>query len=67
VIPECGVGRSGPTLSLQWAFEGCHVTRDISSLIRQGKFKIEQLYTAYLAPFPKSGSYFFWGVALPEL
>ncbi len=47
------------------AFEGCHVTRDIPSLIRQGGFKIEQLDTAYLAPFPKSGSYCFWGVARP--
>jgi ubiquinone/menaquinone biosynthesis C-methylase UbiE len=51
----------------QWAFEGCHVTRDIPSLIRQGGFKIEQMDTAYLAPFPKSGSYFFWGIARPEL
>ncbi len=51
----------------QWAFEGCHVTRDIPSLIKNGGFKIEQLDTAYLAPFPKSGSYFFWGVARPEL
>ena len=49
----------------QWAFEGCHVTRDIPSLIRQGGFKIDQMDTAYLAPFPKSGSYFFWGVAHP--
>jgi len=51
----------------QWAFEGCHVTRDIPSLIGKGGFKIEQMDTAYLAPFPKSGSYCFWGVALPKL
>jgi len=51
----------------KWAFEGCHVTRDIPSLIRQGGFKIEQIDAAYLAPFPKSGSYFFWGLARPEL
>jgi ubiquinone/menaquinone biosynthesis C-methylase UbiE len=51
----------------QWAFEGCHVTRDIPSLIRTGGFKIEQMDTAYLAPFPKSGSYSFWGIARPEL
>jgi ubiquinone/menaquinone biosynthesis C-methylase UbiE len=50
----------------QWAFEGCHVTRDIPSLIREGGFQIEQLDTAYLAPFPKSGSHCFWGVALPK-
>lgn len=51
----------------KWAFEGCHVTRDIPALIKRGGFKIEQMDTAYLAPFPKSGSYFFWGVARPEL
>ena len=50
----------------KWAFEGCHVTRHIPSLISDGDFKIEQLNEAYLAPFPKSGSYFFWGVARPS-
>ncbi len=49
------------------AFEGCHVTRDIPSLIREGGFKIEQMDTAYLAPFPKSGSHCWWGTAIPEL
>jgi ubiquinone/menaquinone biosynthesis C-methylase UbiE len=50
----------------QWAFEGCHVTRNIPSLIRSSGFTIEQMDTGYLAPFPKSGSYCFWGVALPK-
>jgi len=50
----------------QWAFEGCHVTRDIPSLIREGGFTIKQMDTAYLAPFPKSGSHCFGGVALPN-
>jgi len=50
----------------QWAFEGCHVTRDIPSLIREGGFQIDQLDTAYLAPFPKSASHCFWGVARPK-
>jgi len=50
----------------QWAFDGCHVTRDIPSLIREGGFKIEEMDTAYLAPFPKSPSHCFWGVARPE-
>jgi ubiquinone/menaquinone biosynthesis C-methylase UbiE len=49
------------------AFEGCHVMRDSPSLIRKGGFKIEQMDTAYLAPFPKSGSYCWWGTAIPEL
>src|SRR5260370_5025915 len=51
----------------RWAFDGCHVTRDIPSLIREGGFTINQMETAYLAPFPKSGSHCFWGVALPKL
>ena len=50
----------------RWAFEGCHVTRDIPALITNGGFKIQQMDAAYLAPFPKSGSYSFWGVARPE-
>lgn len=48
------------------AFEGCHITRHILFLIRNGGFRIEQLNEAYLVPFPKSGSYFFWGAARPE-
>ena len=48
------------------AFEGCHVTRDIPSLIREGGFKIEQMDTAYLAPFPKSGTHCWWGTAIPS-
>jgi ubiquinone/menaquinone biosynthesis C-methylase UbiE len=50
----------------KWAFEGCHVTRDIPTLIRQGGFRIERMEMGYLAPFPKSGSYYFWGVARPN-
>jgi ubiquinone/menaquinone biosynthesis C-methylase UbiE len=51
----------------QLAFEGCHVTRDIPSLIGNGGFKIEQMETAYLSRFPKSGSYAVWGIARPKL
>jgi ubiquinone/menaquinone biosynthesis C-methylase UbiE len=51
---------------LHQAFEGCRVTRDIPSLIREGGFKIEQMNTGYLAPFPKCGSYCYWGVARPN-
>lgn len=47
----------------RWAFEGCHVTRKIPTLISDAGFKIEQMDSGYLAPFPKSGSYCWWGVA----
>jgi len=50
----------------QWAFEGCHVTRDIPSLIKEGGFDIERMDTGYMAPFPKCGTYCFWGVARPK-
>ena len=50
----------------QWTFEGCHVTRDIPALIKEGGFRVERMETGYLARFPKSGSYCFWGVARPE-
>lgn len=50
----------------QWAFEGCHVTRDIPAIIQEGGFQVERLETGYLARFPKSGSYYFWGVARPK-
>jgi SAM-dependent methyltransferase len=47
----------------QWAFEGCHVTRDIPALISESGFELEQIEAGYLSPFPKSGSYCWWGVA----
>jgi SAM-dependent methyltransferase len=51
----------------RWAFEGCHVTRDIPALIGKGGFDIGQIDAGYLSPFPKSGSYCWWGVAQPGL
>lgn len=46
----------------RWVFEGCHVTRDIPDLVRKGGFTIEQIDAGYISPFPKSGSYCWWGV-----
>jgi SAM-dependent methyltransferase len=50
----------------RWVFEGCHVTRDIPDLVRQGGFTIEKIDSGYVSPFPKSGSYCWWGVAVPN-
>lgn len=50
----------------QWVLEGCHITRDIPSLVQQGGFQIEKMEKGYLARFPKSPSYYFWGVARPS-
>ena len=48
------------------ALESCHVTRHIPSLLAACWFIVEQLNEGYLAPFPKSGTYCFWGVARPS-
>jgi len=50
----------------RWAFEGCHVTRDIPDLVRRGGFVIDRMEEGYVSPFPKSGSYCWWGVAVPN-
>ena len=47
-------------------FEGCHVTRDIPSLITQGGFKIEEMEMTYRAPFPRLCSYSWWVTAGPQ-
>ena len=44
-------------------FQGLYLTRDIPSLIRQSGFQIEQITQAYMARFPKSSSYCWWGTA----
>src|SRR5262249_43586937 len=48
-------------------FEGCHVTRDIPSLIESAGFRIDDVETGYLASFPRSWTYCFWGAAAPRV
>src|SRR5262249_19645050 len=50
-----------------WLFQGLFLTRDVPALIEQGGFRIEQMEAAYLAEFPKSASYCWWGIALPQV
>jgi len=57
VEPHMNLSTRRDWRSRPMAFEGCHVTRDIPSLIGKGRLNIEQLDAGYLAPFPKSGSY----------
>jgi SAM-dependent methyltransferase len=47
-------------------FEGCHLTRDIPSLLAQGGFQIEHMESAYLVDFPKAWTYCWWGTAIPQ-
>jgi ubiquinone/menaquinone biosynthesis C-methylase UbiE len=48
-------------------FQGLYLTRDIPSLIIQGGFQIEQMEMGYMAQFPKSSSYCWWGTAILKL
>jgi ubiquinone/menaquinone biosynthesis C-methylase UbiE len=50
----------------RWLFQGLYLTRDIPSLIEQGGFQIEQMESGYVAQFPKSLSYCWWGTAIPQ-
>lgn len=47
----------------QKVFGGCHLNRDISTLIRQAGFDIERLEHAYLKGAPKFAGYLHRGVA----
>jgi len=47
-----------------WLFQGLYLTRDIPSLLIEGGFQIKQMETGYLAQFPKSLSYCWWGIAI---
>ena len=47
----------------RWVFQGLYLTRDIPSLITQRGFQIKQIEMGYLAEFPKSLSYCWWGFA----
>ena len=50
-----------------WLFQGLYLRRDIPALLVQSGFQIEQMETGYLAQFPKSSSYCWWGTATPAV
>lgn len=47
-------------------FQGLYLTRDIPKLITGAGFQIEQMQAGYIASFPKSSSYCWWGMALHQ-
>jgi ubiquinone/menaquinone biosynthesis C-methylase UbiE len=47
-------------------FQGLYLTRDIPALIQDAGFRIQQMEAGYIASFPKSLSYCWWGVALRQ-
>ncbi|HJS19582.1 MAG TPA: class I SAM-dependent methyltransferase [Anaerolineales bacterium] len=46
-----------------WLFQGLYLTRDIPFLLMQGGFQIREIQAGYIASFPKSSTYCWWGVA----
>jgi len=48
----------------RFLFQGLYLTRDIPSLIMQSAFQIKQMEMGYLAQFPKSLTYCWWGFAV---
>lgn len=49
-----------------WLFQGLYLTRDIPALLREGGFHIQQMESGYVAQFPKSLSYCWWGTGIPQ-
>jgi ubiquinone/menaquinone biosynthesis C-methylase UbiE len=47
----------------RWLFQGLYLTRDIRSIIKQSGFQIKAMESGYIAQFPKSLSYCWWGIA----
>jgi ubiquinone/menaquinone biosynthesis C-methylase UbiE len=45
-------------------FQGLYLTRDIPALLQQGGFRVEHMEAGYIAEFPKSSSYAWWGTAI---
>jgi SAM-dependent methyltransferase len=50
----------------RWLFQGLYLTRDIPSLLKEGGFEIRHIEQGYMAQFPKSLSYCWWGAATPR-
>jgi ubiquinone/menaquinone biosynthesis C-methylase UbiE len=65
LAPEAGVRRWQERLEpiCRWLFQGLYLTRDIPSIIRRARFQINKMESGYIAQFPKSLSYCWWGAA----
>jgi ubiquinone/menaquinone biosynthesis C-methylase UbiE len=66
--PDLAVQRRQQQVELiyRWLFQGLYLTRDIPALLVQNGFTIKQIETAYLAQFPKSSTYCWWGTAIEQ-
>ena len=67
LAPDDGVRRWQQRIEPVWSMigGGCHLTRDIPKLIRDGGFVIDKLDTMYLPKSPKWAGFNYWGAAQP--
>jgi len=65
LAPEAGVHSWQKRLEpiCRGLFQGLYLTRDIPSIIRRAGFQINKMESGYIAQFPKSLSYCWWGMA----
>jgi SAM-dependent methyltransferase len=63
--PDEGVRRTQARIEPIWKVvgAGCHLTRDIPSLVRDGGFEIETLDSMYLPGEPRWAGFNYWGAA----
>lgn len=63
--PDEAVRRSQGRIEPFWRVigGGCHLTRDIPALIKDGGFEIEKLETMYLPGTPRWAGFNYWGAA----
>jgi ubiquinone/menaquinone biosynthesis C-methylase UbiE len=65
--PEPEVLRAQARIEPVWKrlFGGCHLTRDIPALVREGGFVIEDLDAGYMPKTPRIGGFLYRGAASP--
>lgn len=66
VAPDEGVFKWQTRIEPVWKLVGggCHLTRDIPALLRQGGFEIEAMEEAYIPGTLKIAAYDYWGSAV---
>lgn len=67
LAPDAKVARTQARLEPFWKHiaGGCHLSRDIPALVRQGGFRIEQMQSGYLPRAPRFTGHVFWGAGVP--
>lgn len=67
LAPDAQVAKTQARLEPVWRriAGGCHLSRDIPALVRQGGFKLHQLNARYLPQGPRFAAHLFHGIASP--